>query len=344
VSGNVQIKIPKLDELNKKLGFKGIIRTYLKVSEEIREYLKTNPDEHDKFQNDLNQVVDSFSLELARFEKENIEENEKRVYKLKRFFIRRLRKYFIHGHYITNSLEKPYGYAGDFKIIDDIYHNRSPQTGYSKMWDNYFLRMGPSISTRNRRQDFKKIIIDFIKKRDGAVRIMDLASGPCRELKELFDEYPNEMKKVKVDCYDFDDHAIAYAKNLMCGIEGVQFFKKNALRMAIKKNIKDDIPYEYDFIFSTGLFDYLNERVATKLVTNLKKVLRKDGVMCISNYGDKEKNPWAHLMEWVCEWDLIYRTEDEFKDLFVNAGFSQNNIEIQYEPLEIMQYCLAKNE
>ena len=46
--------------------------------------------------------------------------------------------------------------------------------------------MSASKATRERKEDFKKIILDFVKEHKGCnIRIMDLASGPAREIKEL---------------------------------------------------------------------------------------------------------------------------------------------------------------
>ena len=108
--------------------------------------------------------------------------------------------------------------------------------------------------------------------------------------------------------------------------------------MALKKKISDEIPYKFDVIFSTGLFDYLDEHIAMRLVSNLKVLLADHGVMCISNYREKKDNLWAPLMEWICEWDLVYRTKEEFEKIFISAGFCPGQITVQYEPLKIMQY------
>jgi extracellular factor (EF) 3-hydroxypalmitic acid methyl ester biosynthesis protein len=171
---------------------------------------------------------------------------------------------------------------------------------------------------------------------------LDLASGPCRELRELFDSGAPEMLDVEVDCYDFDANAIDYARQLLGHRKEVQFFIKNAIRMALKKNLAAEIPNRYDVIFCTGLFDYLDQRVAIRLVSNLRTLLKDGGVLCVSNYWEKDKNPWAHLMEWVVEWNLIYRTKEEFLDVFLGGGFREGDLKMAHEPLKIMQYCLAR--
>jgi SAM-dependent methyltransferase len=174
---------------------------------------------------------------------------------------------------------------------------------------------------------------------------MNLASGPAREIKELLEfDIDKLFTKVTFDCYDFDERAIDYAKNLLNNANNVNFFQKNVIRIALKKDIKEEIPRSYDLIYSTGLFDYLDEKVAVRLVGNLKKLLKRDGTITISNVRDKYSNSSAGWMEWVADWYLVYRSEDEFRNIFLNAGFSPNNLQIKLQYSKVMQYCLTRNK
>lgn len=332
--------IERIKKIQNVSQIKILIREALRAFFILKEHLEKNPAAVDQFQASVNKWLDQLSSYIVVFEQQN---DEKSIYRWKRLFAKKLRRFFLNGFYINQCYSKPFGYAGDFQIIDAIYLNKPASVGHERLWDNYFLRMGPSIATRNRKEDFKQIILEAIKNKKKPVRIMDLASGPARDLKELFDMNPVETKDVLVDCYDFDPHAIDFARKLLADNPRVDFFQRNALRMAVKKNIREDVPHEYDFIFSTGLFDYLDARVSMRLISNLKKVLKPNGVMCISNYREKKYNPWAGLMEWVVEWNLIYKTEDEFADHFLGGGFTRSQLELRYEPLKIMQYILAYN-
>jgi len=322
------------------------IRYYLKLRQELLNHLSKHPDDWSKFQQMFILTVDKVYDDILSIEKENIAEFEADVYRGKRIFEKRYRNYFIGGEYIKRSLEKPCGYAGDFKIIDDIYRNEPHTTGFERLWDNYFQQLATPKAIRERKEDFKKIIIDFIiKKNNKNIRIMNLASGPAREIKEIFESGTNNISlNVIFDCYDIDTKAIEYAQQLLNNGKNVNFFQKNAIRLALKKNIEEEIPYKYDLIYSTGLFDYLDERVATRLVSNLKKLLKQDGLMVISNARDKYSNSSAGWMEWVAEWYLIYRTEDEFKKIFIDAGISPNNLKIISQKSKIMQYCFARSK
>jgi chemotaxis methyl-accepting protein methylase len=136
--------------------------------------------------------------------------------------------------------------------------------------------------------------------------------------------------------------ALDYAKRLLNNIENVNFFQKNAIRLALKKDITNEIPYKYDLIYSTGLFDYLDKKIAIRLINNFKVLLNEDGIIIISNARDKYSNSSSIWMEWIGNWYLIYRTEAEFEEIFLKAGFSQKNIQIIPQQSKVMQYALVK--
>lgn len=321
------------------------IKTYLKLSQDLQAALAEKPDDWSKYQKIFNISVDRVYQDIIEFEKSNILVNEKNVYKMKNIFEKRYRHFFLHGQLITWCYNKPFGYAGDFKIIDDIYQNNPQTVGFDRLWDNYFQQLAAPVSIRARKEDLKRIIIDFLKKReDKNIRIMNLAAGPAREIKELLETDTDHLfLNTTFDCYDFDNRALEYAGNLINNKGNVNFILKNAIRIALKKDIRKDIDTDYDLIYSAGLFDYLDERIAIPLLANLRKLLRRDGLLVIANASDKYSNPSATWMEWVAEWYLIYRSEKEFRNIFLDAGFTAQNLIIKQQNSRIMQYCFAVN-
>lgn len=319
------------------------LKLYKKRASEIENYLSKNPEEWGKFQSEFNAEVNNVFRDIMNFEKENFAiGHEEKVYKLKRIFINRIRELFLKGTYNEWSLRKPFGYAGDFKIIDDIYQNNPTTTGFDRLFDNYFQNSAISVAVRNRKEDFKKLISGFVNnRRNQKLLVMDLASGPCRELKEILSSNDLLYKNVIFDCYDNDNNAIEYAQKLLMGYSNINFIKENAVRIAFRKNIYSLINKKYDFIYATGLFDYFNERVGTALLKNLKRILNPDGIIAISTITDRYNNPSVHYMEWVGDWNLIYRDDKEFRKIFLIAGFNENELKIQHEEQTIMQYIVA---
>lgn len=322
------------------------VKFYKNRISEIQKYLSSHPQEWGRFQSEFNQEINGIFRDLMLFEKENVKhENEEKVYKLKMFFVHWFRDDFAKGRYIKHSLEKPYGYAGDFEIIDAIYENSPNSFGLERLYDNYFQMSSISIAVRNRKEDFKKMISDFVERNSRKnIRIMDLASGPCREIYELLYAEHLKFEKVQFDCYDSDSNSIKYAQTLLKTHSSVTFFNQNAVRIALMKDVTMKIPHKYDIIFSTGLFDYLDYDVSVRLIANLKKILNEGGILAISDVRDKFSNPSIYFMEWVADWSLIYRGDDEFCNIFLDAGFAAENLSCNYEQQGVMQYIFATNE
>jgi len=323
------------------------IKKYRTAAGEIKKYLDKHPGEWGRFQSDFNQEINKIFRGIMDFEKECLEKgDEASVYKLKRIFTNRLRKDFLHGEYIRWSLEKPYGYPGDFKIIDEIYKNNPSSDGFDRLYDNYYQSSSISIAVRNRKEDFKRIILTIAEAvQNQPIKIMDLACGPCRELKELMAMVSFSSKRVQIDCLDQDQRALDYAKSLLLGYTSiVTFVRENVLRIALMKNIELNIQDRYDLIYSTGLFDYLDQRAAVRLVANLKKILKAKGMLVISDVRDKYQNPSVHFMEWVGDWNLVYRSDDEFIRIFFDSGFKEKDLQTSSEQQGIMQYMIASNQ
>lgn len=329
-----------------KFSLRTMIKLYLKRAREIEHYLSKKPNDWGRFQAEFNAEINGIFRNIMNFEKVNLAVgNEPKVYKFKQLFVKRFRQIFARGVYCEWSIRKPYGYAGDFKIIEDIYENSPSINGFDRLFDNYFQMSAISVAVRNRKEDLKRLIMNFIQsKEDIILRIMNLASGPCRELKEILSSNESLGKNVIFDCYDNDEKAIKYAKGLLDGHLNINFIKESAIRIAFKKDINTLIDKKYDLIYSTGLFDYLSERVAVALVKNLGKLLNSNGILVVSSVRDKYSNPSVHFMEWAGDWNLVYRDDESFKKIFLDAGYKNKELDIQYEQQGIMQYIIASKK
>lgn len=335
-----------LELSEKEIPFRNLIKLYIKRAQEIELYLSKKPDEWGKFQNEFNSELNGIFRNIMNFEKVNlINGHEEKVYKLKQLFIKRFKNLFAKGVYCNWSIQKPFGYAGDFKIIEDIYENNPTTTGFDRLFDNYFQMSAISVAVRNRKEDLKRFIIEFVQdKQDLSLKIMDLASGPCRELRDILFFNSSLCKNINFDCYDNDINAIEFAKSSLNNSSKFNFIKENVMRIAFRKDINSMIDIKYDLIYSTGLFDYFSERVAVALVRNLRKLLKPNGLMIICNVRDKYSNPSVHFMEWAGDWNLVYRTDEEFKNIFLEADFNEDELQTQYEQQGIMQYIIAFNK
>jgi extracellular factor (EF) 3-hydroxypalmitic acid methyl ester biosynthesis protein len=81
---------------------------------------------------------------------------------------------------------------------------------------------------------------------------------------------------------------------------------------------------QFHFIYSMGLFDYLNSRVAAAVLDRLYRILKPGGELVVGNFH--VSNASRYYMQYWGEWVLLYRTEEEFRSLFRNHSRAQVSV------------------
>jgi len=139
-------------------------------------------------------------------------------------------------------------------------------------------------------------------------------------------------------CVDQDAEANEYAKKLLQGIKTdhveLHWENRNAFRFQPKRF--------YDLVWSAGLFDYLNDRLAIALIKNMWKWTADGGTMVVGNFH--QNNPTRNYMEWGLDWVLIHRTEEDFMRLCHEAGIPDECVRFDYEPFHTIIFCIAEKK
>jgi len=212
---------------------------------------------------------------------------------------------------------KPHGYPGDFEIIDKIYTNYITKDTKLRKWDYFFHAQAASKAVRNRKDYFKQLL----KAKANDIKILNLASGPCRDMIEYLEENPKS--EIKFDCVELDMKAIEFGQKLLSSsnaLPKINFINKNIFRFYTGK--------EYDLIWSGGLFDYFEDKVFIRILKRFLKNIKKDGELVIGNFHPK--NPSRSYMEFGF-WYLNHRTEEDLKKLANACGIENSCIEIRKE-------------
>ena len=222
----------------------------------------------------------------------------------------------------AQALDRKYGYSGDFEIIDSIYRLHAAPQADLRRWDLFFQAQAAPNAVRNRKAYFQHLLDQHHASHPkGTLRVLNVASGPARDLREWMLEHPDA--DIHFDCVDADVHAIDHARKLCAPfIERVEFHHRNAMRF---------IPATgYDLVWSAGLFDYLMDRSFVFLLKSLLAVTRAGGELVIGNFSDF--NPSRDYMELLGDWALIHRAEKQLVELAREAGAPAGSIRVQWEP------------
>jgi len=218
------------------------------------------------------------------------------------------------------GLRKPYGYAGDFMIIDKIYRKEVSSIPRFKIWDEYFHEQAAPIAVRNRKDYFISQLKRVTSKTP--ISLLNVASGPCRDLLELYTVISNH-DAVSTTCVEMDPNAVEYAESVLGKFKNnVEFVNKNIFKYSPTET--------YDVIWSAGLFDYFDDRAFRLLLKKFKSWVKPNGEIIIGNFN-QDHNPSRAYMEIFGEWSLIHRTERQLIQLALDAGYNQEQITVGHE-------------
>lgn len=236
-------------------------------------------------------------------------------------FWRDLTKRHFQGSLQGLVVEIPHGYHGDFEVIDAIHCRRISSDPAITRWDCYLQAQAAPKAVRNRRDYFHALLRSKWAAAGQPLRVLNVASGPCRDLRQWFDLQGSES--VHFDCVDLDASAIQFAQALCENYaESVHFFHGNALTF---KPVS-----KYGLIWSSGLFDYLEDRIFVRLLRRLLRFTERGGEVVVGNFGDY--NPTRNYMELLGRWKLIHRSRDHLISLAREAGAGAESISIGAEP------------
>lgn len=266
-------------------------------------------------------LSDLINLVGARIKEETISAEELAALKQNCHFLNTTQS--IMGH----IRQKPFGYAGDFSIIDRIYtHDTSEEY---RRWDDYSLSSSAAQAVRNRKKYFKDSVSR--KLRDG-FKLLNVASGPARDLYELYHE--NSQFDLRTTCVEMDKAAIEHAKQLNSNyLDKIEFINKNIFRY--------DSQEKFDLIWSAGLFDYFDDKAFVLLLKRFSGWLNPGGEIIIGNFNENH-NPNRVYMELFGDWQLNHRTEEQLIQLAISAGFDREDIFIGQEPENVNLFLHLK--
>ncbi len=218
------------------------------------------------------------------------------------------------------ALTKPYGYAGDFEIIDRMYRGHRSSDPQLVRWDRFYHAQAAAKAVRNRKDYFHALLDQHVARRS-SLRVLKIASGPGRSMFEWMSRNP--QAPVNFECVEVDPQAIRFAEQLNRPFrDRVTFVEKNALRYRATA--------KHDVIWAAGIFDYFNDKVFVSLLQRLLPALDDGGEIVIGNFSDR--NPSRPYMELVCGWELHHRSAADLIRLAEQCGVASNRITIGREP------------
>lgn len=236
------------------------------------------------------------------------------------------------------SFLKPRGYAGDAVMLDHIYglgeakFAPHPATLEGQI---YFATMNSASvrAVRFRRAILAKLIDETACKiEDGRAKILSIAAGHLREA-ELSQEvmgncvgeliaFDQDAESLKVINRDYSGHNI------------------RTVQGSVRQLIGGKARFSgCDLVYAAGLFDYLEQPVAKRLVENMFHMVKPGGKIMVANFT--HGIPDAGYMESFMDWWLINRSREEVAELFSGVQENIGELEIFCDPEQNIIFAIA---
>jgi extracellular factor (EF) 3-hydroxypalmitic acid methyl ester biosynthesis protein len=244
----------------------------------------------------------------------------------RRFAQSHLHPFILSSPFPYRIYTKPLGFAGDYMMMHMIQReNAEGPNLYTKFINIFYTNIPVTTSVKNRTDYLIKKIEEGVKQAELEGReyhSLSIGCGPALEIKRFI-----EKNNPKVKCHfrllDFNEETLNFAKseaekvkgNKMCEIT-TQLDSVHAL---LKKSVNKEVQNErYDFVYCSGLFDYLSDKICSRLTKMFYTMLKEHGKVLVTNMHSDDLD--QHMTELMFEWYLIYRNEKTMKTFAPNIG------------------------
>jgi trans-aconitate methyltransferase len=253
---------------------------------------------------------------------------------------------------VQRAYTKPLGYPGDYQVMLYYYNNAlEGDSAFSRVFHKFGVEHPLSAGVRTRREFVIDLMEDAHRRciasggERPVFRVASLGCGPAREVSDFIERSKGWPGQVVWTLIDQEDEAlsIAYHRSrrgiLATGSHGVL----QCLNLSFIQILRDPalVPMEapQNFIFATGLFDYLRESTAQVLTGALYSQLAPGGLLALGNAIGPNDHFWSP--EFILDWTMLYRTRDEMRRLAKLLPESAE-VDVVVEPGGAYYFLLAR--
>ena len=262
----------------------------------------------------------------------NLAEDQHSIYRS--YYKQQISELIVHSPLLKRAYTKPLGYAGDYEMMNMLYRDHAEGDSlFGRALNLYAAQEGAAQANINRLAYLSTKIRAAIEVR-GRVRLASIGCGPARELFVLLEQSPELGPYMDVALIDQEERVLTYCERTLSPIAirtgaKVHFIKESVRRLLTAKKLKEALG-ERDFIYSAGLFDYLNGRSFSALLSVLYDALAPSGHLAIGNVASS--NPSRYFMEYCLDWFLIHRSREDLLSFAHALSPTAARAEVDAEP------------
>ena len=216
--------------------------------------------------------------------------------------------YFLQDPFTNWSFVKPRGYSGDAALLDFFYFHPEiaehvlHATPLGKAIYTFTSRAPSSIAGRERLGILTKYVDDAAMARPQEAEVLSIACGNLREAATSTGLFGDKLKRWVA--LDQDPQSIATVARDYPGtaVEPTEGSVRTVL-------LKGDKLGTFDLVYTSGLYDYLADKVAVKLTKKCLSMLKPGGKLMFCNYA---KDIFVDgYMELFMNWALLLRDDKD---------------------------------
>jgi extracellular factor (EF) 3-hydroxypalmitic acid methyl ester biosynthesis protein len=246
---------------------------------------------------------------------------------------RMLHPFTLSSPFMHRTFVKPLGYAGDYEMVDMMFHNRFQGNSlFAQLLNSYALQLPPVVAHRNRIQYLTKKLQDEslrLMAKGSRIRVFSLGCGPAQEV-QSFLEKCEFSSHAHFTLADFNQETLDQTGRVLQALI-TRLGRRTSIKTvkaSVQQIIKDFAFPErrtrlgrFDFIYCAGLFDYLPDRTCHQIMEVFFEMLEPSGLLVATNVDNHEAR---NQMECFLDWQLIYRNHAELQSLSPEKVDPQN--------------------
>ncbi len=246
------------------------------------------------------------------------------VFVHKEFARRELHPLILCSPFLHRTYTKPLGYAGDYEMVNMMFRDRwEGANTYAKIMNALLIYSDGALAHRNRIEKLMGYLTAETARtlaEQRPLRVLNIACGPAIEIQRFIRNSPLS-DHCQFNLLDFNAETLAYTRS--CIQDAIKAGGRKPTIEFIHKSVHDLLQeargrregdgQSYDLVYCAGLFDYLSDKICSRLLELFARWTAPGGLMVSTNVHPN--NPVRYFMEHLLEWNLIYRDNDHMLSL-----------------------------
>jgi enediyne polyketide synthase len=227
-----------------------------------------------------------------------------------------------------HTLVKPFGYAGDFRLLQMLVGNTCASRGLAYHFDQSQLEYPASVACRQRVEWITDELVSRLKARPAQpLTILDLGIGAAPVEQCLLRQYPETP--LHVHAIDLEPAALEYVRQALAGPRLVLHSWHLNLHDPSALSKTGELAAQADIAIALGLLEALANDEALRLLQTLLRSLPPGAVPYTENFVPT--HPTRPIMEWFLDFHLSYRSLEELRTLALQAGADPARMELRLD-------------